>query len=168
MRAAGLSECNADTIRRAHSVTPVSVLEMEYSLFSRDIEKDIIPLAKELGCAILAYRYAACCAELYECAFVSLCDYMRVCVRYVCVCVSQRCVCVRVRQLCYTRTQLRCMSYILIGICSVCMYMRCAILSIQVRSKPLRVASHRRCASVHVVLSLICRREAVWRDAALP
>ncbi|PNY14319.1 perakine reductase-like protein [Trifolium pratense] len=51
----GLSEANADTIKRAHAVHPITALEMEYSLWSRDIEEEIIPLCRELGIGIVAY-----------------------------------------------------------------------------------------------------------------
>jgi aryl-alcohol dehydrogenase-like predicted oxidoreductase len=42
----GLSEANVDTIKRAHAVHPITALEMEYSLWSRDIEDEIIPLCR--------------------------------------------------------------------------------------------------------------------------
>lgn len=42
----GLSEASANTIRRAHAVHPITVIQMEYSLWSRDIEDDIIPLCR--------------------------------------------------------------------------------------------------------------------------
>ncbi|KAL4288867.1 hypothetical protein AHAS_Ahas19G0329100 [Arachis hypogaea] len=51
----GLSEANVDTIRRAHAVHPITALQMEYSLWSRDIEETIIPLCRELGIGIVAY-----------------------------------------------------------------------------------------------------------------
>ncbi|KAL0551112.1 hypothetical protein IC582_010194 [Cucumis melo] len=51
----GLSEASANTIRRAHAVHPITVIQMEYSLWSRDIEDDIIPLCRELGIGIVAY-----------------------------------------------------------------------------------------------------------------
>ncbi|TKY51204.1 aldo-keto reductase 1 [Spatholobus suberectus] len=51
----GLSEANADTIRRAHAVHPITALQMEYSLWTRDIEEEIIPLCRELGIGIVAY-----------------------------------------------------------------------------------------------------------------
>lgn len=44
----GLSEANADTIKRAHAVHPITALQMEYSLWSRDIEEEIIPLCRYL------------------------------------------------------------------------------------------------------------------------
>ena len=54
-RAIGLSEASADTIRRAHAVAPVKYVEQEWSLWSRDIEEEIVPTAKELGIKIVAY-----------------------------------------------------------------------------------------------------------------
>ncbi|KAH7522251.1 hypothetical protein FEM48_Zijuj07G0118600 [Ziziphus jujuba var. spinosa] len=51
----GLSEPSVDTIRRAHAVHPITALEMEYSLWARDIENEIIPLCRELGIGIVAY-----------------------------------------------------------------------------------------------------------------
>lgn len=51
----GLSEASVDTIRRAHAVHPITAVQMEYSLWSRDIEDEIIPLCRELGIGIVAY-----------------------------------------------------------------------------------------------------------------
>lgn len=51
----GLSEANADTIRRAHAVHPITALQMEYSLWTREIEEEIIPLCRELGIGIVPY-----------------------------------------------------------------------------------------------------------------
>jgi len=51
----GLSEANAETIRRAHAVHPISWLQIEYSLFSRGIEKEILPTLRELGISLSAY-----------------------------------------------------------------------------------------------------------------
>ncbi|KAJ4954830.1 hypothetical protein NE237_011613 [Protea cynaroides] len=51
----GLCEASLDTIRRAHAVHPISALQMEYSLWSRDIEEELIPLCRELGIALVAY-----------------------------------------------------------------------------------------------------------------
>ncbi|XP_024032378.1 probable aldo-keto reductase 1 [Morus notabilis] len=42
----GLSEANADTIRRAHAVHPITALQMEWSLWTRDIEEEIVPLCR--------------------------------------------------------------------------------------------------------------------------
>jgi aryl-alcohol dehydrogenase-like predicted oxidoreductase len=51
----GLSELGADNIRRAHSVHPIADLQIEYSLFSRGIEREILPTCRELGIGITAY-----------------------------------------------------------------------------------------------------------------
>ncbi|KAF4358529.1 hypothetical protein G4B88_028378 [Cannabis sativa] len=51
----GLSEASPDTIRRAHVVHPITALQMEWSLWSRDIEEEIIPLCRELGIGIVPY-----------------------------------------------------------------------------------------------------------------
>lgn len=42
----GLSEASPDTIRRAHVVHPISALQMEWSLWTREIEKEIVPLCR--------------------------------------------------------------------------------------------------------------------------
>jgi aryl-alcohol dehydrogenase-like predicted oxidoreductase len=55
VRHVGLSEAGADTLRRAHAVHPVADLQIEYSLFSRGIETDILPACRELGVAVTAY-----------------------------------------------------------------------------------------------------------------
>lgn len=55
VRYLGLSEMSADTVLRAHAVTPVSDLQIEYSLISRGIEKDILPRLRAAGIAITAY-----------------------------------------------------------------------------------------------------------------
>ncbi|MGI8438586.1 MAG: aldo/keto reductase [Thermoleophilaceae bacterium] len=51
----GLSEAGMDTIRRAHAVHPISALETEYSLFTRDVEEEILPTLRELGIGFVAY-----------------------------------------------------------------------------------------------------------------
>ncbi|KAK4392889.1 Perakine reductase [Sesamum angolense] len=51
----GLSEASADTIRRAHAVHPITAYQMEYSLWSRYTEEEIIPVCRELGIGIVAY-----------------------------------------------------------------------------------------------------------------
>lgn len=51
----GLSEVNADTLRKAHAVHPIAAVQMEYSLFTRDVEADILPVCRELGIALVAY-----------------------------------------------------------------------------------------------------------------
>jgi aryl-alcohol dehydrogenase-like predicted oxidoreductase len=55
VRFLGLSEAGAATIRRAHTVHPISALQSEYSLWSRDIEDDILPTLRELGIGLVAY-----------------------------------------------------------------------------------------------------------------
>ncbi|HEY7657714.1 MAG TPA: aldo/keto reductase [Burkholderiales bacterium] len=50
-----LSEAGAQTIRRAHKVHPLTAVETEYSLWSRDVEKDILPACRELGIGFMAY-----------------------------------------------------------------------------------------------------------------
>lgn len=51
----GLSEANAEVLRKANSVYPVSVVEVEYSLATRVIEKELLPVCRELGVGIVAY-----------------------------------------------------------------------------------------------------------------
>ncbi|WP_285313966.1 aldo/keto reductase [Pseudarthrobacter sp. fls2-241-R2A-168] len=51
----GLSEASPDTIRRAHAVQPVTALQTEYSLWTRDVEDDILPLLRELGIGFVPY-----------------------------------------------------------------------------------------------------------------
>ena len=53
--AVGLSEASAKTIERAHAVHPIAALQTEYSIFSRDIEKDILPTCVELDISLVAY-----------------------------------------------------------------------------------------------------------------
>jgi aryl-alcohol dehydrogenase-like predicted oxidoreductase len=55
VRHIGLSEVGADTLRRAHAVHPIADLQIEYSLISRGIEAEILPVARELGIGITAY-----------------------------------------------------------------------------------------------------------------
>jgi aryl-alcohol dehydrogenase-like predicted oxidoreductase len=55
VRYLGLSEAGADTIRRAHAVHPISALQSEYSLWSRDPEDEILPLLRELSIGLVAY-----------------------------------------------------------------------------------------------------------------
>ena len=50
-----LSEAGAQTIRRGHKVHPITAVETEYSLWSRDVEKDILPACRELGIGFKAY-----------------------------------------------------------------------------------------------------------------
>ncbi|CAM0901721.1 unnamed protein product [Alopecurus aequalis] len=51
----GLSEASASTIRRAHAVHPITAIQLEWSMWSRDVEQDIIPTCRELGIGIVAY-----------------------------------------------------------------------------------------------------------------
>ncbi|CAN1182423.1 Probable aldo-keto reductase 2 [Linum perenne] len=51
----GLSEASAATIRRAHAVHPITAVQLEWSLWSRDAEEEIIPTCRELGIGIVAY-----------------------------------------------------------------------------------------------------------------
>ncbi|CAN6726119.1 unnamed protein product [Malus baccata var. baccata] len=55
IRYIGLSEASADTITRAHAVHPITAVQMEYSLWSREIENEIIPLCRKLGIGIVSY-----------------------------------------------------------------------------------------------------------------
>ncbi|KAG9451865.1 hypothetical protein H6P81_004769 [Aristolochia fimbriata] len=51
----GLSEASPETIRRAHAVHPITAVQMEWSLWSRDIEEQILPLCRELGIGVVTY-----------------------------------------------------------------------------------------------------------------
>ena len=55
VRYIGLSESGAETVRRAHATHPISDLQIEYSLVSRGIERDILPTVRELGIGVTAY-----------------------------------------------------------------------------------------------------------------
>jgi aryl-alcohol dehydrogenase-like predicted oxidoreductase len=55
VRHLGLSEASAATIRRAHEVFPITALQTEYSLWTRDIEQDILPTLRELGIGLVPY-----------------------------------------------------------------------------------------------------------------
>lgn len=55
VRHIGLSEVGVETIRRAHAVHPICDLQIEYSLISRSVEKEILPLLNELGIGMTAY-----------------------------------------------------------------------------------------------------------------
>jgi aryl-alcohol dehydrogenase-like predicted oxidoreductase len=55
VRYLGLSEAGAETIRRAHAVHPVTALQTEYSLWTRDPEAEVLPLVRELGIGFVAY-----------------------------------------------------------------------------------------------------------------
>ena len=55
VRHLGLSEAAADTVRRAHAVHPITALQSEYSLFTRDLEDEILPTVRELGIGLVPY-----------------------------------------------------------------------------------------------------------------
>jgi aryl-alcohol dehydrogenase-like predicted oxidoreductase len=55
VRALGLSEASAATLRRAHCVHPIAALQTEYSLWTRDVETEILPACRELGVGFVAY-----------------------------------------------------------------------------------------------------------------
>jgi aryl-alcohol dehydrogenase-like predicted oxidoreductase len=55
VRFLGMSEAGAETIRRAARVHPIAALQTEYSLWSRDVEADLLPACRELGIAFVAY-----------------------------------------------------------------------------------------------------------------
>lgn len=55
IRHIGLSEASPATIRRAHAVHPVAALQTEYSLWTRDVEDEILPLLRELGIGFVPY-----------------------------------------------------------------------------------------------------------------
>jgi aryl-alcohol dehydrogenase-like predicted oxidoreductase len=55
VRHLGLSEAGADTIRRAHAVHPISALQTEWSLWTRDLEAEILPTCRELGVGVVPY-----------------------------------------------------------------------------------------------------------------
>ena len=55
VRHLGICEAGAATIRRAHATHPMSAVQVEYSLWSRDVEADILPVCEELGIGFVAY-----------------------------------------------------------------------------------------------------------------
>jgi len=55
IRYAGLSEAGVETLKRAHAVYPIAMLQTEYSLWTRDPEKDVLPVCRELGIGLVAY-----------------------------------------------------------------------------------------------------------------
>ncbi len=55
VRHLGLSDAAPDTIRRAHAVHPITALQTEYSLWTRDVEREILPTLRELGIGLVAY-----------------------------------------------------------------------------------------------------------------
>src|SRR6185369_5123820 len=55
VRHIGLSAAGANTIRRAHAVHPITALQSEYSLWTRDLEPEIIPTLRELGIGLVPF-----------------------------------------------------------------------------------------------------------------
>ena len=55
IRAIGLCEVSAETLRRAHAVHPIAAVQSEYSLWTRIAEKEVLPAARQLGVAFVAY-----------------------------------------------------------------------------------------------------------------
>lgn len=55
VRYVGLSEASAETLRRAHAVHPVAALQSEYSLWTREVEEEILPACRELGVGFVPY-----------------------------------------------------------------------------------------------------------------
>jgi len=55
VRYLGLSEASAATIRRAHATHPISAVQSEYSLWSRDVERDVLPAVRDLGIGFVPY-----------------------------------------------------------------------------------------------------------------
>jgi aryl-alcohol dehydrogenase-like predicted oxidoreductase len=55
VRYLGLSEASVKTIRRAHAIHPIAAVQSEYSLWSRDLENEVIPTLRELGIGLVAY-----------------------------------------------------------------------------------------------------------------
>jgi aryl-alcohol dehydrogenase-like predicted oxidoreductase len=55
VRHLGLSEASAETIARAHAVHPITAVQSEYSLWTRDVEREILPTLQELDIALVAY-----------------------------------------------------------------------------------------------------------------
>ncbi|MDO5079700.1 aldo/keto reductase [Buchananella hordeovulneris] len=55
VRAIGVSEVTGSQLRRAHAVHPIAAVQMEWSLFSRTLEDDVLPVARELGVGVVAY-----------------------------------------------------------------------------------------------------------------
>ena len=51
----GLSEVSIENLRKAHKIHPITAVELEWSLFSRECEEDLVPVCRELGIGILAY-----------------------------------------------------------------------------------------------------------------
>ena len=57
MKYIGLSEASPDTIRRAHAVHPISAVQMEWSLWTRDLEDEIVPLCRSKSSSVTFLFY---------------------------------------------------------------------------------------------------------------
>ena len=55
VRYLGLSECTAADLKKAHAIHPITAVQSEYSILTRDVEKEILPLTKELGIAFIPF-----------------------------------------------------------------------------------------------------------------
>ncbi|MEU0674626.1 aldo/keto reductase [Streptomyces sp. NPDC006172] len=55
VRHLGLSEAGAETIRRAHAVHPITALQSEWSLWTRELEKEVVPVCRELGIGVVPF-----------------------------------------------------------------------------------------------------------------
>lgn len=55
----GVTQVDAETLRRAHATHPIRLVEAEYSLFNRSIEQDVLPTARELGIGVIAFGTVA-------------------------------------------------------------------------------------------------------------
>src|SRR5258705_3095357 len=55
VRHLGICEAGPATIRRAHAAHPMSAVQIEYSLWTRDVEAEVLPLCEELGIGFVAY-----------------------------------------------------------------------------------------------------------------
>ncbi|MGD9558158.1 MAG: aldo/keto reductase [Mangrovibacterium sp.] len=55
VRYLGLSEASVESLKRAHAIHPIRALQSEYSLFTRDLEKEILPVCRELGITVVPY-----------------------------------------------------------------------------------------------------------------
>jgi len=51
----GLSECGSDTLRKAHAIHPITAVQVEYSMWTPELEKTLFPTCRELGIGIVAY-----------------------------------------------------------------------------------------------------------------
>ncbi len=60
VRYLGISEAAPEIIRRAHAVHPITALQTEYSLWSRDVEDDVLPVVRELGIGFVAHSPLGC------------------------------------------------------------------------------------------------------------